>query len=124
MLNFVQVDEKTLIQGIKYKIVDNHPYYNRKYISVFNKYDIDQFNVKYLLWGKTIFIVEIVDPYSEISYVYKDMTMPIKGLYDRHIYKLVSSKEKIQCAMELRAVNIVLQNIIGDNTFIYNNVNI
>jgi hypothetical protein len=34
-------------------------------------------------------------------------------------YKLIPTKEKIQQAMELRAINIILQNIIGDKTFNY-----
>jgi len=119
MLNFVQVDEKTLIHGTKYKIEDNNPYYNRNFISIFNKYDLDQFNDKYLLWGKTTFNIELFNPYSKTTYVNQDMTMSIKGLYKRYIYKLEPLKEIIQRAMELRAINKILQNVMGDPLFNY-----
>ena len=45
--------------------------------------------------------------------------MNIFTLFDRHIYQLVCSKKKIQEAMELRAINLILQNIIGDKSFTY-----
>ena len=35
------------------------------------------------------------------------------------IYEMIEKKTQIQEAMELRAINLILQNIIGDKTFIY-----
>ena len=37
----------------------------------------------------------------------------------RYYYKMVPQKEKIQEAMESRALNAVLNNIIGDDSFVY-----
>ena len=42
-----------------------------------------------------------------------------KDNYNYSRYELISSKEKAQNAMELRAINLIIQNIIGDNLFTY-----
>jgi len=36
-----------------------------------------------------------------------------------HYYEIISKKESIQNAMESRAVNLIIQNIIGDNYYIW-----
>jgi len=36
-----------------------------------------------------------------------------------HIFFLLNQKEKIQKAMEQRALNIILRNITGDESFVY-----
>uniref|UniRef100_A0A6C0ESP7 Uncharacterized protein n=1 Tax=viral metagenome TaxID=1070528 RepID=A0A6C0ESP7_9ZZZZ len=47
------------------------------------------------------------------------MRMIMTSIYVRKCYKLNSFKEKIQHAMEQRAINLILQKIIGDKTFTY-----
>ncbi len=36
-----------------------------------------------------------------------------------YFYEFNSTKEKLQNAMELRAINIILRKVIGDDSFIY-----
>jgi len=38
-------------------------------------------------------------------------------LPNRHFYKFVSQKERIQWAMELRAVNKIIRRVLGDDHF-------
>lgn len=121
MLDFIRVDEETLIHGTKYKIivVDNDYPFTKTFISTFDDYDVNGNDVKYLLWGKTTFIIEQYNPYTKSIFYDHSMSMHKYILNVRIIYKLVLSKEKIQCAMETRAVNTILQNIIGDKSFVY-----
>jgi hypothetical protein len=112
MLSFVSINIDELVKGTKYRIEEN--LFNVKeliIVGIFNGYE-----EKYLLWNKTFYFnnyngYEVIIP----KYV-ESMRMDI--LHKRKFYKLISSKEKIQNAMELRAINLILQNII-DKTFIY-----
>jgi len=127
MLTFIQIEISDLKKGIKYKIIEETSRYLRIFIGKYDCsfYDYDSYYRKqYLLWRYMYYIISPINdrdvPFTNPKY-YGTLEMNIVplSLYTRTIYKLVMSKEKIQCAMELRAVNIVLQNIIGDKMFKY-----
>jgi len=124
MLNFIKVDEETLIHGTKYKIIVvmfHANIYTKTYISIFDEYDVNGHDIEWFLWGETTLIIEHYNPYTKEIIYDKNTSMPKYIFNDkqRDIYKLVLSKEKIQYAMELRAINKILQNIIGDPKFSY-----
>jgi hypothetical protein len=111
---FVNINPTDLVKGVKYKIEEISHYYFRTFVGIYNGTDDD-----YLLWNNLSFVAENrITALKNRSY-FKDIRIHILSMYYRQIYKLVSSKEKIQQSMETRAVNMVLQQVVGDSTFIY-----
>jgi len=129
MLSFVQIEQFELKKGKKYKIIEKvNDKISILFFGIYNgQYNYDneyKYNNEkdYLSWKKIYFrSIAIDENYREKptnDYI-EIMKMGIIPLFGRKFYKLVMSKEKIQCAMESRAVNTILQNIIGDKSFIY-----
>lgn len=107
-LIFVRCKQRDLIIGKKYMIIrEVH----------FDKH-------REIMYGTII-----VNDLSMITYICTNVitnvntivnTKTIDTLMNRTIFlKLYSSKHTIQQAMELRATNLILQNIIGDKMFNY-----
>lgn len=110
MLSFVSINSVCLIKGNKYIVIQSRDYNNviKKYIGIFVKYESN-----HTIWKKIDIILETNNSSSTFhlpTFNINLNTAPFK------IYKLI--KTNIQEAMELRAINIILQNIIG-GTFIY-----
>ena len=96
-LRFSSINEIQLKMVERYLVVDwNH--YSTPIIVTYNGY-----NINGILWTKYRPLRVIVN---------------INLSKNKSIYKLICSKEKIQNAMELIAINLILQNIIY-KTFIY-----
>ena len=108
MLNFVKVDEGTLIRGTKYKIIDIYNYNPHEYIVTFDGYSQGN-NI--LSWINLSFYKTVNNETLYYRYT-TDNTMFLKYKYSTYVYKLVSSKEQIQQDMENRAVNLILQTLI------------
>ena len=124
MLSFVSIDFSDLIEGTKYKIEEATQCYFRTYIGIyngtFNEFDYYDNVVPYLLWENTTFVAKNIKRVEFIRPKYfKMMRMESISSNDRQMYKLFCSKEKNQNAMELRAINLIIQNIIGDCAFTY-----
>ena len=130
MLTFVIIPLNELIQGSKYKIEEDSYYYFSTFIGIYNGIitnDYEYFNYDYLSWKKVTLHHEnkyentesIKDRYFDDLSITMSITMTLTYTIKRKVYKLISSKEKIQHAMEQRAIIIILQKIIGDKTFIY-----
>jgi len=122
MLIFVQITHNELVQGTKYKIEENFLYYLRTFICIYDgkiyECDINNEIEEYTVWKNISFVAEHTIEKNIIKRLYLD-SIQMSEMYLKQIYKLVSSKEKIQNAMETRAINTILQNIIGDKTFVY-----
>uniref|UniRef100_A0A6C0EV84 Uncharacterized protein n=1 Tax=viral metagenome TaxID=1070528 RepID=A0A6C0EV84_9ZZZZ len=119
MLTFVSLPLSELVQGTKYRIEENL-YGVREiiFIGMFNGYQ--QHNEgKYLLWKKIFYFIKNGDEEVIIPKYIEETQMDILSPFGRKYFKLISSKEKIQNEMEIRAINLILQNIIGDKTFSY-----
>lgn len=63
---------------------------------------------------------------SKFSYYgYFNVKMPVSGVLKysfnetSHFYEFINKKDKIQYAMELRAINQILRQLIGDELFKY-----
>ena len=83
---------------------------NQKYIQICQKYD-------------TIDIVIYREDYDNYTFcltfsLYKQIQYK-SDLTECNYYELVSKKKEIQERMESRALQIILQNIIGDKTFLW-----
>jgi len=131
MLEFIQIEISELKKGGKYKIIEKvndklsiifigkyDGSFNGKYKGTFGSY----FREQYLLWHHLYYIIRpILDGNVEFTNptYYGTLEMNIVPTYTRKMYKLSLSKEKIQNAMELRAINLILQIIIGDKSFVY-----
>jgi hypothetical protein len=118
MLSFVPIHHNDFIQGTKYKIEEDSYFYSRTFVGIYNGSFYDDYG--YLLWEKITFHCEnkIYEERIKDTY-FGTMRMIMTSIYVRKCYKLNSFKEKIQHAMEQRAINMILQNIIGDKTFTY-----
>jgi hypothetical protein len=113
-LNFCEIDIDALIPGKRYMIKEEYYQHTRTIYCIFEGY----FSPHITYW-------------TDIRYTIKDCTcqhfttgrlqlnrLQLNNMTKKAIfYKMISSKPKIQNAMELRALNIVLQNVIGDHTF-------
>jgi hypothetical protein len=127
MLEFIQIETSELKKGMKYKIIEENLRYVRIFVGMYNGsfYDYNPYSRKqYLWWYNLYYIISPKNnrdvPFTNPMY-YGNMEMIIApmSIYNRKMYKLVLSKEIIQRAMELRAINKILQNIIGDTSFTY-----
>lgn len=95
---------------------------NRKYIQVCKKYTYGYTNVHIVIYREDESIFESnegIKTYISFSLHkeierYKTNDLP-KCIY----YEVVSKKQEIQDAMELRSLNLIIQNIIGDKYFEY-----
>jgi hypothetical protein len=115
MLNFIKVNEDELVKGHKYKLIDIYSYNPHEYTVTFDGYTCKN-NI--LIWINLSF-EKIVDFEKRKFFYTTDPTIFLKLKYSAYVHELISSKEKIQNAMELRAINLILQNIIGDKLFTY-----
>jgi hypothetical protein len=105
---------------LEFRIKEIHEYdrfiKNRKYIQLYKHPD-----------GFTIVDIAIYrEDYDDKRYIEFSLHKEIQRYKtddddypDCHYYELVSKKKEIQEAMESRALNIILKNIIGDNTFVW-----
>ena len=119
MMLFEQIYENSLVKGIRYKLKDKTKFYARTFIGIYNGTEIDQYGIV-LLWINIKYHLEILDkPYCYHTCYFENIKMNIHNMYERYIYKLVPLKGKIQETMEQRAINLILQNIIGDTSFTY-----
>uniref|UniRef100_A0A6C0ET37 Uncharacterized protein n=1 Tax=viral metagenome TaxID=1070528 RepID=A0A6C0ET37_9ZZZZ len=125
MLTFVIIPLDELVQGTKYKIEEDSYYYFSTFIGIYNGKIYDEY--EHLLWKKVTLHHEnkyenterVKDRYFDDLSLVMSITMSSMYTIKRKVYKLISSNEKIQHAMEQRAINLILQKIIGDKTFIY-----
>jgi hypothetical protein len=119
MLSFATLHLSDLTKGVKYMIEENSVHVNELiFIGNFNGYQ--QHNEeKYLSWTNILYFSKMVGDELITPNQVEEMRMSVLSPFGRKYYKLVSSKEKIQSAMETRAVNLILQQLIGDSTFTY-----
>jgi hypothetical protein len=107
-----EVGFNNLKKGTKYIIkrcneihfIGNFNYYITNYENSAN------FNNAYSINGTTKIFVCTLNFYDKKSRY---------EILNHKYYKVIYKKEKIQQAMELRAVNIILRSIIGDASFVY-----
>jgi hypothetical protein len=115
-IKFCEIDIDELVTGQKYMIQEISYQHTIIYYSVFSHYVTGYITE----WNKPSYRVDT--PYTGIKY---KPTMRFEKINLNNLtkkasfFKLICSKEKIQNAMELRAINLILQNIIGDKTFTY-----
>jgi len=84
---------------------------NQKYIQLYQKYD-------YTIVEIVFYREEYFNYRFSLSFSFYKEIQRYKS--DEHIcnyYELVSKKKEIQESMESRALNLILQNIIGDKMF-------
>lgn len=115
LLNFCEVDIDDLKVGEKYMIQERSYQHTRTIYGVFAEY-ITQHITE---WEKCMYTIE--SPYIHHTMYYTTHTrMRINIITKKcEFYKLVSSKEQIQQDMENRAINLILQKLIGDDAFNY-----
>ena len=104
-LTFVRCKQRDLIIGKKYMVI--------------REVNFDKH--REIMYGTIIKNSSIIEM-NQLTYIntFVSKICTIDTLLNRTIFlKLYSSKHTIQQAMELRAVNLILQNIIGDKTFKY-----
>jgi hypothetical protein len=119
MLSFESLPLSNLIKGVKYMIEENSVYV-KELIFIGNFKGYQQYDEeKYLLWTNILYFSKIIGDEIITPTQVEELRMSVLSPFGRKYYKLVSSKEKIQQSMETRAVNMVLQQIIGDDTFTY-----
>ena len=104
------------VENVSYEFI-----INRKYIQVCNQSQSHSDTIQIVIYredkridgtnGNMNLIYISFSLYKEIKY----KTNVSKCIY----YEVVSKKQEIQNAMELRAVNKIIQNIIGDKYFEY-----
>jgi hypothetical protein len=104
-LIFEKVEFNNLVKDTKY-IIKRH---NKAYYT-------GKFSVYSFCMGEISHFCDARDISGHETYVWKIEFYNDKS---RTYHKIVQQKEKIQSAMELRAVNIILRSIIGDDTFNY-----
>ena len=114
-LVFEEVNFINLVKGIKYLIIFN---FNAKCqsmidIGIFDKYIYTDLVIP----EKNAYFTNITCM-DDKSNTFKLNNKSYYNYKTRHFLRMISQKEIIQKAMEQRALNIILQNIIGDNTFI------
>ena len=84
---------------------------NQKYIQICQKYD-------YTIVDIVIYREDYDNYRFSLSFsLYKQIKRYKSDDHVCNYYELVSKKKQIQEAMESRALHLILQNIIGDNTF-------
>uniref|UniRef100_A0A6C0EV74 Uncharacterized protein n=1 Tax=viral metagenome TaxID=1070528 RepID=A0A6C0EV74_9ZZZZ len=106
-----------LIEGQRYLIKDIH-FINYQRFATFKRYSF-YLGYTITIWQRikyttylTINKTELIE-YSHFGDLYLSIDE------SDYIYELVSEKKAIQKSMEQRAINLILQNIIGDKNFTY-----
>uniref|UniRef100_A0A6C0EY99 Uncharacterized protein n=1 Tax=viral metagenome TaxID=1070528 RepID=A0A6C0EY99_9ZZZZ len=112
-MKFCEIDIDELVKGKKYMIREIFYDYTRTTFSIFDHYETPYITN----WNKTIYT--ILSPELDLDVIYANNIRLNNMIKKAYFYKLETVKEQIQNAMELRAVNLILQNITGDKTFIY-----
>jgi len=108
-MEFKQVNFYQLKTNIKYIVTDlNGAFYYTGYFCIYLKRgkDIAQFK-------DVICNVPIKRHCGYVTFSYD---------IGRKYYTLVSKKDQIQNAMESRAINLIIQNVLGDTNFNYLNI--
>ena len=112
VVNFCEIDIDALITGKRYIIKEESHQHTRTIQGTFVNY----FNPHTTCWYSTIYTVISYDRTQK----FYQHTLQLNNMIKKAtFYKMISSKTKIQNAMEMRAVNIILKRIIGDCTFAY-----
>ena len=117
-LVFEKVDFIKLVKGIKYLIIFKAKCQSMIDIGIFDTYqpiDIDLFYVP----EETANFINITCINDCNSHSYKLKNTSYYDLNTRNFFRIIPQKEKIQKAMEQRALNIILRNITGENMFNY-----
>jgi len=121
-LVFEKVDFINLVKGTKYLIIFKANFQSMIDIGTFDNYeaiDIDLFYVP----EETANFINITCINDVNSHSYKLKETSYYDLNTRNFFRIIPQKERIQKEMEQRALNIILRNLIGDNTFKYNIIN-
>lgn len=113
LLNFCEVDNDDLKIGEKYMIQERSYQHTRTIYGVFAEY-ITQHITE---WSKNMYTIESSYMQTETYYASNIRLNIITKKCE--FYKLISSKEQIQQDMENRAINLILQKLIGDDAFNY-----
>ncbi len=118
-LVFEEVNFINLIKGIKYFIIFK---FNLN-IKCKSMIDIGTFD-KYIDTGlviseKTAYFINITCFDDNNSNTFKLNNTTYHPYKTRHFFRIIPQKERIQKAMEQRALNTILRNITGDNLFKY-----
>jgi hypothetical protein len=113
-LKFNQINRECLVKDVKYIIIQISDYLNatKQYTGIFIDYYL------YLtVWKNVDIILDYSIGVSSLFYL-PILNMDLRSdIYK--IYELNRSYGSIQLAMEQRAINKILQHIIGDDCFIY-----
>jgi hypothetical protein len=112
VVNFCEIDIDALITGKRYIIQENSHQHTR---TIYGKFD-NYFNPHTTCWSSTTYTVI---SYCRSQHFYQHTLQLNNMIKKATFYKMMSSKTKIQNAMEMRALNLILKRIIGDCTFVY-----
>lgn len=118
----MQLDELPYLEHLEF--VKNNSYEfikNRKYIQVC-KQQPDGYTIVHIVVyreEKSVFHCKRVETYISFSLHKEIERYKTNDLPNCIYYEVVSKKQEIQDAMELRALNLIIQNIIGDKYFEY-----
>jgi hypothetical protein len=113
---YILIHYSKLVEGQRYLIKDVQRFNYR--IATFKRYSF-YLGYTITIWQKIKYTTYITINKTElIEYsLFGDLYLSLDE--NDIIYELVSEKKAIQCAMEQRAINLILQNIIGDKNFTY-----
>ena len=104
----------TFVENESYEFIQN-----RKYIQICKKYSYGYTIVDIVVYKEEKNVFQCESTY--ISFLlYKEIERYKTNYLPKCIYyQVVSKKQKNQDAMELRALNLIIQNIIGDKYYEY-----
>jgi len=114
-LVFEKVDFINLVKGIKYLIIFKAKCQSMIDIGIFDKYEEIDINLFYVPEETAHFIN--ITCIEDNSHSYKLKNTSYYDLNTRNFFRIIPQKERIQKAMEQRALNTILRNITGDNLF-------
>jgi hypothetical protein len=87
---------------------------NRKYIQVCKQFANDYTIVHIVIYREEYENYKVCLSFTLYKEIQRYKT---DEMIDCHYYEIVSKKQQIQDAMESRALNLIIQNIIGDKMF-------
>lgn len=105
-LTFLEIPLDSVVHGTKYKIVENWINHTKIYYGKCNMYKVIHYPTDCTLWIDCTIIVSIPKCYN-----FKNID------YSKHMYVMLPSNS--QQKMETRAINMILRNVIGDESFTY-----
>ena len=101
-----QVNFYQLQSNKKYIITELNGIFH--YVGIFDHYERD--SIDKVIFKKVTCINPVERSYGYITFSYQ---------IGRRFYTIVSKKKEIQQAMELRALSMILKQIIGDESFVW-----